>query len=130
MPSFPLALFVVMLPKVHLTLHSRMSSTKWVITPTWLSGSWKSFLFFCVLLPPVLNIFCFCYFFPCFCPSLHEIFYCKPWLFILLFFFSSFSVKPSSFHLLLTSACLLISLYKTIDLFEVQIDFYLWSLHW
>ena len=33
-PSPPLALFVVMLPKAHLTLHSRMSGSRWVITHT------------------------------------------------------------------------------------------------
>ena len=43
-PSPPLALFVVMLSKTHLTSRSRMSGSKWVITPSWLSGSWKSFL--------------------------------------------------------------------------------------
>ena len=41
-PSFPLALFVVMLPKAHLTSHSRMSGSRWVITPLWLTGSWRS----------------------------------------------------------------------------------------
>ena len=41
----PLALFVVMLPKAHLTSHSRMSGSRWVITPSWLSGSWRSFLY-------------------------------------------------------------------------------------
>ena len=44
-PSPPLALFVVMLSKVHLTSHSRMSGSKWVITPSWLSGSWRFFLY-------------------------------------------------------------------------------------
>ena len=44
-PSHPLALFVVMLPKAHLTSHSRMSGSRWVITPSWLSGPWRSFLF-------------------------------------------------------------------------------------
>ena len=44
-PSPPLALFVVMLPKAHLTLDSRMSGSRWVITPLWLSGSWRSFLY-------------------------------------------------------------------------------------
>ena len=43
-PSSPLALFIVMLPKAHLTSHSRMSGPRWVITPLWLSGSWRSFL--------------------------------------------------------------------------------------
>ena len=31
-PSPPLSLFVVMLPKAHLTSHSRMSGSRWVIT--------------------------------------------------------------------------------------------------
>ena len=44
-PSSPLALFIVMLPKAHLTSHSRMSGSKRVITPSWLSGSWRSFLY-------------------------------------------------------------------------------------
>ena len=41
-PSPPLALFVVMLPKAYLTSHSRMSGSRWVIIPSWLSGSWRS----------------------------------------------------------------------------------------
>ena len=43
-PSPPLTLFVVMLSKAHLTSHSRMSGSRWVITSLWLSGSWRSFL--------------------------------------------------------------------------------------
>ena len=42
-PSPPLALFIVMLSKAHLTSHSRMSGSRLVITPSWLSGSWRSF---------------------------------------------------------------------------------------
>ena len=34
-----------MLPKPHLTSHSRMSGSRWVMTPSWLSGSWRSFLY-------------------------------------------------------------------------------------
>ena len=34
-----------MLPKAHLNSHSRMSGSRWVITPSWLSGSWRSFLY-------------------------------------------------------------------------------------
>ena len=45
MPSPPLALFIVMLPKAHSTSHSRMSASRWVMTPLWLSGSWRSFLY-------------------------------------------------------------------------------------
>ena len=50
-PSPPLALFVVMLPKAYLTLHSRMSGSRWMITPLWSSGSWRSFLYslLCIL---------------------------------------------------------------------------------
>ena len=38
-PSPPPALFIVMLPKAHLTLHPRMSGSRWVTTPSSLSGS-------------------------------------------------------------------------------------------
>ena len=60
-PSPLLALFVVMLPKALLTLHCRMSGSRWMITlPIMtLSGSWRSFLYSSVFLQP-LNIFCFC----------------------------------------------------------------------
>ena len=44
-PSPPLALFRVMLPKSHLTSDSRMSGSRWVVTPLWLSGSLRSFLY-------------------------------------------------------------------------------------
>ena len=44
-PSPPLALFIVMLPKSYLTSHSMMSGSRWVITPLWLSGSLRSFLY-------------------------------------------------------------------------------------
>ena len=43
--SLPLALFIVMLPKAHLTSHSRMSGSRWVITPLWLCGPLRSFLY-------------------------------------------------------------------------------------
>ena len=48
-PLPPLALFVVMLLKTHLTSHSRLSGSKWVITPSWLSGSWRSFVLLYIL---------------------------------------------------------------------------------
>ena len=44
-PSPPLALFLVMLPKAHLTSRSRMSGSRWVTTPSWLPGSLRSFLY-------------------------------------------------------------------------------------
>ena len=49
MPSPSLALFIVVLPKAHLTSHSRISGSRWVITPLWLSGSWSSFVYSCHL---------------------------------------------------------------------------------
>ena len=42
--QIPLALFVEMVPEVHLTSHSRMSGSRWVIIPSWFSGSLRSFL--------------------------------------------------------------------------------------
>ena len=50
-PSPPLALFIVMLPKAHLTSHARMSGSRRVITPLWLSGSWR---LFCIVLLCIL----------------------------------------------------------------------------
>ena len=52
-PSPPLALFVVMLPKALWTSHSRMSGSRRVITPSSLSGSWRSFfIVLCILATP------------------------------------------------------------------------------
>ena len=82
-PSPPLALFVVMLSKAHLTSYSRMSGSRWVITPLWLSGLYNpdivflySSLYFCHLFlisSALLGPYCFC---PLLCPSSHEKF---PW---------------------------------------------------
>ena len=44
-PSPPQFLFIVMLPKAHLTSHSRMSGSRSVTTPLWLSGSLRAFLY-------------------------------------------------------------------------------------
>ena len=44
-PSPPLALFIVMLLEAHLTSHYRMSGSRWLITPLWLTESWISFLY-------------------------------------------------------------------------------------
>ena len=44
-PSPPLAVFVMMLLKAHLTSHSRMSGSRPVITLSWLSGSLRSSLY-------------------------------------------------------------------------------------
>ena len=50
-PSPPLALFIVMLSKPHLTLHLRNSLSRGVITASWLSGSWR---YFCTVLLCIL----------------------------------------------------------------------------
>ena len=44
-PSLPLALFVVMLPKAHLISYSRISGSRWVISPAWLSRSLRPLLY-------------------------------------------------------------------------------------
>ena len=44
-PLLPLALFIVILPKARLTSHSRMSGSWWVTTASWLSRSWRPFLY-------------------------------------------------------------------------------------
>ena len=79
-PTPSLALFIMMLPKDHLTSHSRMSGSRWVITSLWLSGSWRSFLYgsseySCHLLYLLLLLdpYHFC---PLLCAFLHEKF---PW---------------------------------------------------
>ena len=60
-PSPPLALILVMLPKAYLTSHPRMSGSRWVITPLWLSGSWRSFLYSSSMYScHLFLIFCFC----------------------------------------------------------------------
>ena len=80
-PSPSLALFLVMLSKAHLTSHSKMSGSRWMITPSWLSGSWRSFLnsssvYSCHLFlisSALLGTYHFC---PLLSPSLSEMF---PW---------------------------------------------------
>ena len=44
-PSPTLALFALMLPNTHLTSNSRMSGSRWVTTLSWLSRSWRPFLY-------------------------------------------------------------------------------------
>ena len=44
-PSLLLALFIVMLLKAHLISHSRMSGSRWMIIPSWLSRSLRSLLY-------------------------------------------------------------------------------------
>ena len=46
-----------MLPKAHLTSHSRIFASRWVITPSWLAESLRSFLYNSLhSLSPLLNI--------------------------------------------------------------------------
>ena len=57
--SPPLALFVVMLPKAHFTSYSRLSDSRWVIKPSWLSGSFL--LVTTNLFSISVSLFLFCY---------------------------------------------------------------------
>ena len=81
-PSPPLALFIVMLSKAHLTSHSRMFGTSWMSTLSWLSWSWVSFLysFLCIVATYLFLISSAAksipFLFSLLCPSLHEMF---PW---------------------------------------------------
>ena len=59
-PSPPPALFVVMLSKAHLTSHSWMSGSRWMITPPWLSESLRYFLYSSVYSCHLFLTFCFC----------------------------------------------------------------------
>ena len=70
---------MVMLSKIHLLTHARMSYSRRVTTPSWLSRSLKAFFgwFFCVFLPSLLNLLHFRISLPflsCMCPFLHEMF--------------------------------------------------------
>ena len=70
-PSPPLALFIVMLPKVHLTSCSRMSGSRWMTTPTWLSNT----DLLCILATSSQSLLLLLgpySFYPLLCPSFHE----------------------------------------------------------
>ena len=60
-PSSPLALFIVMLPKAHLTSHSRTSGSWWVITQSYYLSCKDLFctVLLCIL-ATLLNMLCFC----------------------------------------------------------------------
>ena len=80
-PSPLLALLIGMLLKAHFTLHSWMSDSRWVITPSWKSGSLRSFLYSSsvyschLFLISSASVWCLP-FLSFMSPSLHEIF---PW---------------------------------------------------
>ena len=74
--SHPLALLTAVLPKAHLTSHSRMSRSGWMTTPLWLSGSLRSVLHSSVYffhlswsLQLLLGLYFFC---PLLCQSLSK----------------------------------------------------------
>ena len=81
-PSPLLALLTTVLPKSHLTSHSRMSASGWVTATSWLSGSLRPFLYSSFVykrdvstsswpLLLLLGLYCFC---PLLCPLLDEMF--------------------------------------------------------
>ena len=55
-PSLPLVLFLVMLPKAVLTSHSRISGSRWVITSSWLLHSIVFLYFFALIIEEVFLI--------------------------------------------------------------------------
>ena len=59
-PSPSLGLFIVMFPKAHLTSHSRMPGSRWYTIVVILVIKIIFVSFFCVFLPPLLNLFSFC----------------------------------------------------------------------
>ena len=59
-PSPPLALFLVMLPKAHLPSHSSMSGSRWVITHHDYLGREDLFCIVLCILPCLFNVFRFC----------------------------------------------------------------------
>ena len=77
--SPPLALLTVVLSRDHLNSHSRMSGSGWVTTPSWLSGSLRSFFIYssseCSFYLFFFNLFCFLGLY-CFCP----LFYPTSWI--------------------------------------------------
>ena len=58
-PSPPLALFIMMLPKAHLSSHSRMSGSRPVTTPSWLFRSLRSSFYSSSVFLSPFSIFCF-----------------------------------------------------------------------
>ena len=108
-PSPPLALFIIMLHKVHLISHSRISGSRWVIIPSWLSGSLRPILYNFPVYSCQIFLISSVYirsilFLSFLCPSLHEMF---PWclsfswrsLVFLILLFSSISLHCSPWYM-------------------------------
>ena len=68
----PLTLFVVMLPKANLTLHYRMSGSRGAITPLWLSGALRSYVYSSSVCSCHLFLISFASFCPLLFLSFHE----------------------------------------------------------
>jgi len=115
-----LALFIVMFPKAQLTPHSRVSGSRWVITPSWLSGSWRfflysSFVYYCYLLISSASVTSIQ--FPSFIELIfHEMF---PWYLV-------FLRRPLVFPILLFSS---ISLHCSLKKTFLSLLAILWTLH-
>ena len=65
-PSPPLALFIVLFSKAHLASHSRISGSKFVSTPSWLSRSLRPFLYNWAISVEKFSKQVYCYFLHCF----------------------------------------------------------------
>ena len=95
-----LALFIVMLPKAYWTSHSRMSGSKWVIKPSWLSASWRSFLYSSPMCSCHLFLVSSCF---CYVPTI-SVLYCAHLCMKCSFDISSFLEEISSLSFLLFSS--------------------------
>ena len=92
--SPPLSLFVVMLPKAHLTLHSSMSGSRWVTRLCGCLGHWDllRIVLLCILATSswyllfLLGPYLFC---PLSSPSLHEMFLWYLWFSLVSLIFPS-----------------------------------------
>ena len=98
-----------MLPKAYLTSHSRMSGSRWVTTPSWLSGSWRPFsysssVYSCghLFLVSSASVGFLNPVYPLLCTSLYEI----PLIFLNRFLSFQFYCFPVSLHCSLKNAFL------------------------
>ena len=109
-PSLPPALFIVILPKAHLTSFCWLSGSTWVITPSWLSGSLRSFLYssvyschlFLISFASVRSILFLFFFMSVFAwKQILQMLFLWLWVFVSLAISYGFKILLSYFHCLL-----------------------------
>ena len=103
-PSPPLTLFVVMLPKAHLTSHCRISGSRWVTTPSWSSKSLRPFLYSSPVYSCHLFLISYASVRSCFSQEAVYVFYCAHPCMKYSYDSSSFLEEISVFPILLFSS--------------------------